>query len=159
MLSTPALNVGVSFDVPDHFDHLMVYGSSHSCCVRDAMQATQRVRKFKSNVMYYCVYGRPRQESARRPDTLWAIERDLEHDARHNEQLCEQLEVHVMPLEKLHPAVRRVMALNRLEENLSKRYYRQIWDAYLVHLGYDVIEECDEGEITAISSGPDVHPL
>ena len=142
VLCTPAVTVGVSFDVPDHFDHLMVYGSSHSCCVRDAMQATQRVRKFRSDVMYFCAYSRPPQrDSARRPDTVWAIERDIGWSARNVERLCSELGVRVRSAEQLHPAVLRVEVLNRLEENCSKRYYRQVWDAYLEHIGYDVVEE------------------
>ena len=37
-----------------HFDHMFVYSSAHSCCVRDVFQAMKRVRQFGSPELYYC---------------------------------------------------------------------------------------------------------
>lgn len=142
VLCTPAVTVGVSFDVAEHFDHLMVYASSHSCCVRDAMQATMRVRSFRSEVMYYCVYARPPNDGASRPDTVWAIERDIGWHSRSTERLCDRLGMEVRRAEELHEAILRTEALNRLEENDSKRYFRQVWDAYLAYLGYERRSDC-----------------
>ena len=38
-----------------HFDHMFVFSSAHSCCVRDAFQAMKRVRHFGSPELYYCL--------------------------------------------------------------------------------------------------------
>ena len=38
-----------------HFDHMFVFSSAHSCCVRDAFQAMKRVRQFGSPELYYCL--------------------------------------------------------------------------------------------------------
>ena len=38
-----------------HFQHMFVFSSAHSCCVRDAFQALKRVRQFGSPDLYYCL--------------------------------------------------------------------------------------------------------
>lgn len=38
-----------------HFQHMFVFSSAHSCCVRDAFQALKRVRQFGSPELYYCL--------------------------------------------------------------------------------------------------------
>ncbi|KAL3146223.1 hypothetical protein ABBQ32_002924 [Trebouxia sp. C0010 RCD-2024] len=38
-----------------HFQHMFVFSSAHSCCVRDASQALKRVRQFGSPELYYCL--------------------------------------------------------------------------------------------------------
>ena len=38
-----------------HFDHMFVFSSAHSCCVRDAFQALKRVRQFGSPELFYCL--------------------------------------------------------------------------------------------------------
>ncbi len=38
-----------------HFDHMFVFSSAHSCCVRDAFQAMKRVRHFGSPELYCCL--------------------------------------------------------------------------------------------------------
>ena len=48
----------MNFDLRDVFDQLFVYGSSHSCCVRDTFQGTLRVRHIKEDVMYAYIYQR-----------------------------------------------------------------------------------------------------
>jgi hypothetical protein len=50
------ITVGVNYNKEDEFDQLFVYGSSHSCCVRDTFQGTLRVRHIKENVMYVNIY-------------------------------------------------------------------------------------------------------
>ena len=144
VVCTPAVTVGVSFDVKGHFDHLMVYASSHLCCVCDTMQATMRVWSFKSKVMYYCVYARPPNDGLSRLDTVWAIERDIGWHARSTERLGDRLGMEVRRAEELHEAILRTEVLNRLEENDFKQYFRQVWDAYLTYLGYEQRRECDD---------------
>lgn len=58
VIYTSRITVGVNFDLPDVFDQLFVYGSSHSCCVRDTFQGTLRVRHIKENVMHAFIYQR-----------------------------------------------------------------------------------------------------
>ena len=38
-----------------HFQHMFVFSSAHTCCVRDAFQALKRVRQFGSPELYYCL--------------------------------------------------------------------------------------------------------
>lgn len=56
IIYTSRITVGVNFDLPNVFDQLFVYGSSHSCCVRDTFQGTLRVRHIKENVMHAYIY-------------------------------------------------------------------------------------------------------
>ncbi len=46
-----------------HFQHMFVFSSAHSCCVRDAFQALKRVRQFGSPELYYCldILSNPKQ--------------------------------------------------------------------------------------------------
>ncbi|KAL3138353.1 hypothetical protein ABBQ32_006156 [Trebouxia sp. C0010 RCD-2024] len=59
LLYTSTLTVGVNFiqerGTKPHFDHMFVFSSAHSCCVRDAFQALTRVRQFGSPELYYCL--------------------------------------------------------------------------------------------------------
>ena len=50
------ITVGVNYNKEDEFDQLFVYGSSHSCCVRDTFQGTLRVRHIKDNEMHANIY-------------------------------------------------------------------------------------------------------
>ncbi len=38
-----------------HFDHMFVFSSAHSCCVRNAFQAFKRGRQFGSPELFYCL--------------------------------------------------------------------------------------------------------
>lgn len=55
LIYTPTITVGVNFDIPDYFHTFYLYLTNQTCLVRDAIQASCRVRKFKSNTMYYCI--------------------------------------------------------------------------------------------------------
>lgn len=52
------ITVGVNYNIKDEFDQLFVYGSSHSCCVRDTFQGTLRVRHIKDEEMYVNIYDK-----------------------------------------------------------------------------------------------------
>ena len=53
IIYTPTVSVGVSFEVADYFDCLFVYAYNQSCPIQDIFQGTARVRKLKSNSMYF----------------------------------------------------------------------------------------------------------
>ena len=55
VIHSPVLLAGVSFNIPDYFDCLFVFAYNESSSVRDIFQATGRVRKYKSQTMYYAL--------------------------------------------------------------------------------------------------------
>lgn len=55
VIYTPSVSVGVSFDIPDHFDVLFLYATNTSCTMADIFQGLARVRKFREPFMYYAL--------------------------------------------------------------------------------------------------------
>ena len=76
LIFSPKILAGVSFNVPDHFSHLFVYGYSGSCCVRDVHQAMVRVRKFAEPEMYFLL----NTSAPRPPSNLLTLEGTKAHE-------------------------------------------------------------------------------
>ena len=55
VIYTPTVSVGVSFEVPDFFECLFVYAYNQSCPIQDIFQGTARIRKLKSDTMYFAL--------------------------------------------------------------------------------------------------------
>lgn len=72
-----------------HFDHMFVYSSAHSCCVRDVFQAMKRVRQFGSPDLYYCC-DTPTNLKQRRSlcTSLEAVGRHIKHMGCVQEHYC-----------------------------------------------------------------------
>lgn len=147
------ITVGVDFNLPDVFHTVLVYAMNFGCCpVRDIFQAIHRVRKIKSNRIYYYLSGASDQDDA--PDTEKLAVKHVQRLYEINHLILEESvpdDTHTTAplwLYNLHVA-------NVLEDGISKRHYRKVFDQYLLRCGYtrkvcgnslDDIEEIEEVE-------------
>jgi hypothetical protein len=138
VICTPTLFLGVSFDVVNHFDHVFIYGSSHSSCPRDTAQALARVRHPTSSTLFYCIYERPVFDPVSRPDTIAGIRRQLEGDTGFVEDTAAAHGVRIQTLVETSAIVLATTILNRLEDHLAKRYFKPIFEHYLRDASFEI---------------------
>jgi hypothetical protein len=149
VITTPAVFLGVSFDPPGHFHHILIYGSSHSCGARDTAQALARIRRPISSTIYYCTYDKPVFDSVWRPDTLAGVRAEMEYEARAIEAVATSRGIRLERLDETKDIIKEMEVLNRLEENLSKRHYGKVFEWYLQDAGF-VIQDGEHLQIAGI---------
>lgn len=129
------ITVGVDFNLPDIFHTVLVYAMNFGCGpVRDIFQAIHRVRKICSDKIYYYINGASEQDDA--PDTERKAIRYVQN----------VFEINSLILESSVPDDDRTSAplwlynlhiANILEDGISKRHYRKVFEQYLSRCGYD----------------------
>ena len=129
LIYTPTITVGVNYDLPEGFDYLFLYASNQGALVRDAIQATMRVRVIKSNTMYFYNCS---VVSETLPVTRSIVERQLALKAYQVQAETGDI------LEPTNPTLLYLLQFAELEKNLSYTYYPQMLEAYLKKCNYAV---------------------
>ena len=147
IICTPVVALGISFEVPNYIHHVMLYVSSASTCMRDAIQAIGRIRKPINTTIEFAMYDKSFLSTKYLPDTIENIQKQLETEALQIVTVANRGNIIVTSLEETHQAIVSTIIYNRLEANASRLYPRQIFEWYLEEAGYlieDNIEEDDE---------------
>jgi len=112
VLATPTVTVGINYDIVGKFDSVFVFVSNQSCCPRDIMQATCRVRDYVDGTVYVAF-----SESCRRQETAITcalVEASVEAHIQNAENAVE--ERHYWHESE---SVRQIVAVNRVEDTMK----------------------------------------
>jgi hypothetical protein len=133
LIYTPIITIGVSFnpdDITKRFDTLFLYGHSMSCCVRDMLQASLRVRQLNKNIMYFslsCNHNRNAHLTAGVSNNLDNLTRKQDFTREHD-----------YAFEPCNEWIKYNFAYNMNEDAISGLYYDAVFYEYLKRCGYTV---------------------
>jgi len=144
VIVTPAITLGVSFNVANHFHHVCAYVSPYSCKPRDCVQAFGRVRHPISGTVYMHMCTTAYHSKLYEPDTIKNIEQFLRNHGKQAEDSAKESDCHIKKIANIHPAVFRTTVLNMLEDILGKRCFRSILEWYLKFSGFVIGPKLDE---------------
>ena len=95
------ITVGVNYNIEDEFDQLFVYGSSHSCCVRDTFQGTLRVRHIKDKEMHAYIYQK--SVNNRLPLKEAEVRKQIEEMVISKEELLKNVQPSILTIVEKEP--------------------------------------------------------
>ena len=134
VIYTGVITVGVSFDVPNVFDNIYVYGTSNCPIARDLLQAHFRVRHIINPNIYIVLNASRRNKPS---ETLKSI-------AIFQSSINNNLMTHgLREDERLYAIYKTIAAYNKLEENLGHTRYEDMFLHWTKIIGYNVIRYGD----------------
>lgn len=151
LMTTPSITVGVNFNL-DHFDQLFVYASRYSCCPRDVLQMTMRVRRIADNVMYLYVVHTFAPPIAGAPTTTDAVLKE-----KHARRDLIAGGTRWKGAADVECWLERVLAANEAEENVKATAYEHTLLKYLESTGYTVHEFLDASVDPVTLAAAEVH--
>ena len=126
---TPTITVGVDFNLPNHFDTVLVYAQNYGCgAVRQIFQAMHRVRKIKMDEIYYSIHPKP--------EPMHRYPFDNYDDAVEYVRQSSELRAFEEEGGNAPDWFRNVHIWNVLESALSKNKYEYVYDYFLQRYGY-----------------------
>ena len=130
IIYTTIITVGVSFDIPNIFDNIYIYGTSNCPIARDLLQSHFRVRHIKDPHIYISLNA---STNGSKPSNLNGI---YGFQGRLKELLNEyQLDQESIEMEKIY---KQLGAYNELEESLGKTRFEDIFMHWLKRVGYKI---------------------
>jgi hypothetical protein len=148
VMVSPSVTVGVNYDIED-FDILYMYGVSVSCCVRDLFQSSMRVRHLNDNLMKFCIcksfLSKNRDEnqfSLKNIADSMQIDKKIYRDFQ-NKHLNQPDSNNSNQWEELPDWLFLNKVYTIREQNLSKRFYKNVFYYYLKFCNYSY--NMDEG--------------
>ena len=148
--TSPKITVGISFDEPDYFDKVFVFGYSSST-VRDQHQTIMRVRHIKTNTVYFTLMDKRAQMIKRMSLNHTFYSKD-EYD-KNQEKKCGYLidvmkktddyniieRIQILLDHKTPKAFSDVLFWNDLEANTSQYSFNDMFVAFFKMMNYNVI--------------------
>jgi hypothetical protein len=139
IIYTTIITVGVSFDIPNIFDNIYIYGTSNCPIARDLLQSHFRVRHIKDPHIYISLNA---STNGSKPSNLNGI---YGFQGRLKELLNEyQLDQESIEMEKIY---KQLGAYNELEESLGKTRFEDIFMHWLKRVGYKIIKNQEPPKI------------
>jgi hypothetical protein len=142
---SPCITVGISYDIPDHYDSIFCYALP-SCLVRDYFQALYRVRETRKRKLYYTIQSFYKD---RKVITKEALEARFKQDTIENKKNYNQVIKDLGIENDFEKAPKWLMDLhisNMSEKNISDSHFRTMFDYYLHLNNYIKKEENDIDE-------------
>ena len=147
--TSPKITVGISFDEPDYFDKVFVFGYSSST-VRDQHQTVMRVRHIKTNTVYFTLMDTKAQVMKRMTLDRTFYSKD-EYD-KNQEKKCGYLrdvmnktddyniieKIQILLSEKTPKVFSDVLFWNDLEANTSQYSFNDMFVAFFKMMNYNV---------------------
>eukprot|EP01041_Mallomonas_annulata_P011871 gene11871-24874_t len=164
VIVSPSITVGNSYkpEIPD-FHNVFIYAFP-SCVVADIFQSHKRVRELINNTVYYCLPSEriltlnkklcplkfkvlsqfDKQTATNKNDTIQLINNLIDQETKEisDVKYLEYLTVIKQSLENYAETplgLRRLLLNNLLENTLSKRYYKEMFEDFLKFCNYENI--------------------
>lgn len=168
LIYTPTITAGISFDII-HFDYLFIQlSNTKSALVRDMIQASRRVRKFKSNTIFISQNGNfVNHNFALMPQSLEGVKRleennrmkilkGLSNSSKDNENVSETIQDYDSV--KNAPFISyfwNIYLFNTLERNINDIKNADVWKKFLeVENIKECILEDNQSDITLYKEIP-----
>lgn len=147
--TSPKITVGISFDEPDYFDKVFVFGYSSST-VRDQHQTIMRVRHIKTNTVYFTLMDKKAQAMKKMTlDKTFYSKDDYEHNQdKKRKYLIDVMnktddyniveKIQILLSEKTPKAFSDVLFWNDLEANTSQFSFNDMFVAFFKMMNYNV---------------------
>lgn len=131
VIYTTKITVGISFDIPDVFNNIYIYGTVTCPIVRDLMQAHFRVRNIKDNNIYIAINACNINNSTKRQGIAHtkSFVSSIYNTYCYND---------AMEQEEVDAVYRHVTTYNVMEENVGSFAYEKLFVHYLEKIGYKV---------------------
>ena len=132
IVCTTKITVGINFDIPNHFDSLLLYGSNANCGnPRDWFQSLYRVRHPTKKILYYVIdYGFFASSYVK---SIASIKNTIDNNTnlKYNEYVK-----HFGQHKQYHPEYRFLNYFSEFERDISKNACLQICQYYLNECNY-----------------------
>lgn len=147
--TSPKITVGISFDVPDYFDKVFVFGYSSST-VRDQHQTIMRVRHIKTNTVYFTLMDKKSQAMKRMSleKTFYQkddYDRNQEKKYKYLRNVMEKTDdyniiekIQILLCDKTPKVFSDILFWNDLEANTSQYCFNDMFVAFFEMMNYNV---------------------
>jgi len=126
-----------------------MYGCANSCCVRDAMQASMRIRHIKSKTLHF--YLDNGIGKTHLPTTMPGVEKEIAEKVANLTQFAKnkQLQgyVEVSQIKDTTGWMKKIYLHNLLEDNISRVHHAEVFEEYLKMCGYKISTSPDDLEL------------
>jgi len=160
LVYTPVITVGINFDpVIPYFDNLYIYASAMSCCTRDVLQASKRVRKIKDpNVM---IQIQPDFIGTKAHKFVTYGNQSTFYD-NDNKYMASYSKLNNIKWKSVSNAIKNVHIYNTIEDNANINFPIEMMKAYLKEDNY--IVDGEEKDVEVIiddyeDDEPDTSPI
>ena len=144
IIYTGVITVGVSYDIPNIFDRIYMYGTSHCPIARDLIQGHFRIRHIKEPNIFIAINGSTTNKQTPTLHNILKFHKIMDQALKYEKE--EQ--------DELQQVYNTLAAYNELEESLGKTRYKDVMIHWLEKVGYQIKINTDPLVIIAPSKSP-----
>jgi hypothetical protein len=151
LIYTPTITVGVSFEIPEHFNHIYMICVNTSCVVRDCFQSYLRARYLKDKTLFYKLISKKTHTKIENNKLSSSIKEDdvIEYmnetkkitleNFNKDKQNNNEISIVDMPL-----WLKNIYVNSKVEINKSRKLFDLIFNEYLRKLNFTASSQAPE---------------